>query len=313
MPNAKAMLSASLRRVARERRLRRLAEAPTMSRELVRRFVAGETIASAVEVSAELVLKRRHVCLTSLQPVPEDAQAAIYHARRYRTLLRRLGESGLASEGRCEVSFALADIGMAIGVEGPDLALTQARKICQAAANAGALVTVETIHADDVDLTVETVAELRQDFPGVGISLQAALRRTASDVREQQGHRVRLVKGPPGTGDDRYRHPAEVDRSFARSARVLLANPGTPVLSTQDLRLIEIVEALARHVDRPRGSYEYQLRYGVRPEMQAVIGDRGDLCRVYTPFGQDWYAYLISRVADDPSKVGDLLKAAFAR
>lgn len=314
MPDAKAVLSASLRRIAREGRLRRFVEAPTVSHEIVSRFVAGQSVRSAVDVAADLVAKRRLVCLTSLQPHPETEEAARAGAKRYRKLLRRLGEAGLTSHGRCEVSFPLDSLGLLLGRGGIQLALGHARRICQAAANVGALVTVETT-ADPatVDATLETVADLRQDFPFVGVALQAALRRTEADVREQLGHRVRLFKGPSGPAEERYRTAAQVDRSFARIVKLLMSHPGTPVIATHDQRLIDITEGLARYLGRPSNAYEFQFRYGVRPETQAVIGDRGDRCRVYVPFGQDWYAYLISRVAEDPTNVGDLLKAAFAR
>ncbi|QQS01441.1 MAG: proline dehydrogenase family protein [Austwickia sp.] len=313
MPDAKAVLSASLRRVAREGRLRRFVEAPTMSHEIVSRFVAGESVSSAVDVAGDLIAKRRAVCLTSLQPCPEDEEAARSAAKRYRKVLRRLSEAGLASDGRCEVSFTLDALGLGLGLGGPVLALGHARRICQAAANVGALVTVETGDPAAVDATLETVADLREDFPFVGVAVQAALRRTESDVRDQLGHRVRIAKGPAGARDERYGSAAEVDKAFARIVKLLMSHPGTPVVATHDLRLVEITEGLARYLGRPSDSYEYQFRYGVRPETQAMIGDRGDQCRVYVPFGQDWYAYLISRVADDPTNVGDLLKAAFAR
>lgn len=313
MPNAKAVLSASLRRVAREGRLRRFVEAPTMSHEIVSRFVAGESINSAVDVAADLVAKRRFVCLTSLQPCPDTEDAVRYGAKRYRKVLRRLGEAGLAAGGRCEVSFDLEPLGLTIGPGGPELALKHARRICQAAANVGALVTVETADPSTVETTLETVADLRQDFPFVGVALQAALRRTEADARDQSGHRVRLSKGPSGSGEDRHRHATDVDKAFARIVKQLMTQPGTPVIATHDQRLIDITEGLARYLGRASDSYEFQFRCGVRPETQAVIGDRGDRCRIYVPFGQDWYAYLISRVADDPTNVGDLLKAAFAR
>lgn len=320
MPDAKSVLSASLRQLAREGRLRRFVEAPTMSHEIVSRYVAGESVSSAIDVAAEILLKRRLVCLTSLQPLPQDEDRAKRNGKRYRKVLRRLGEAGLTADGGCEVSFGLDALGLRLGgAEGPPddeaarFALAQARRICQAAANVGALVTVETARAADVDATLEAVADLRQDFPGVGVSLQSALRRTESDVREQLGHRVRLWKGATGGEADRFRHATESDRAFARSLRLLIEHPGTPVVATQDTRLLEIAQTLARYVGRPADQLEYQLRYGVRPETQAVIGDRGDRCRVYVPFGEDWYPYLISRVADDPTNVGDLLKAAFAR
>ncbi len=285
-----------------------------MSRDFVHRYVAGEGVSTAVAVAAELIAKRRLVCLTLLRPPPESEDDARGAAKRYRKLLRRLDESGLGGADRCEVSFSLDAMGGELGAEGPAFALEQSRRVCQTAANCGALVTVETHRGGDVDATVETVADLRQDFPFVGISLEAARRRTESDVRDQLGTRVRLGRGPSGGADDRFGTPAQVDRAFARSVRRLMAHPGgTPVVFTQDLRLIEITEALARFHGRPPDSYEIQLRHGVRPATQANVGDRGDRMRVYTPFGDDWYAYLISRVADDPTNVGDLLKAVFAR
>ena len=162
------------------------------------------------------------------------------------------------------------------------------------------------------DRTLETLRELRQDFPWVGAVLQSYLHRTEADCRDLagEGSRVRLCKGA-------YKEPAsvafqdgtDVDLSYVRCLKVLMAGDGYPMVASHDPRLVDIAQALAGHNGRSPDSYEFQMLHGIRPAEQARIADRGHQMRVYVPFGEDWYGYLVRRMAERPANLTFFLRS----
>jgi proline dehydrogenase len=191
-----------------------------------------------------------------------------------------------------------------------ELALEGARTICLAAQAAGTTVTLDMEDHTTTERTLATLQTLRREFPGTGAVLQSYLHRTEQDCRDLAvaGSRVRLCKGA-------YREPAsvafqsrnEVDRSYVRCLKVLMAGPGYPMVATHDPRLVAITAELAK--DRAAGTYEYQMLYGIRPQEQARLAARGETVRVYIPYGDQWYGYLMRRLAERPANLGFFLRA----
>jgi proline dehydrogenase len=291
--------------------VRRTVTRAPISREVVRRFVAGETVDAAVAAVQVLVGDGLRVSLDRLgEDVVEPAQATAT-ADAYVTMLGRLADEGLADSA--EVSLKLSAVGQALD---PSMSLDHARRVCEAAAAAGTTVTIDMEDHSTTDLTLGAVRELRDDFPWVGAVLQAYLRRTESDCVDlaSAGSRVRLCKGA-------YREPAsvayqdihEVDRSYVRCLKVLMAGEGHPMVATHDPRLVEIAGALAARWRRGPDSYEYQMLYGIRPREQSRLAAGGATVRVYLPYGEDWYAYLMRRLAERPANVLFFLRSVVTR
>ncbi|MDQ1697926.1 MAG: proline dehydrogenase [Frankiaceae bacterium] len=278
-----------------------------MSRTVVRRFVAGTSVDDAVRVSAELVAESLMVSLDHLGEDTTEVGHAEATTKAYVTLLSRLADRDLA--GRAEVSVKLSAVGQALD---ESMALDNARAICEAAAAASTTVTIDMEDHTTTDSTLGIVRELRQDFSSVGAVLQAYLRRTEADCRDlaRPGSRVRLCKGA-------YREPEsvafqsrlEVDRSYVRCLRVLVEGPGYPMVATHDPRLVRIAGALLDRTDRVKGSYEYQMLFGIRPNEQRRLADAGETVRVYVPYGDEWYGYLMRRLAERPANVAFFLRA----
>ena len=136
--------------------------------------------------------------------------------------------------------------------------------------------------------------------------VQSYLHRTEADCRDLagEGSRVRLCKGA-------YKEPAsvafqdgnDVDLSYVRCLKVLMAGDGYPMVASHDPRLVDIAQALAGHNGRAPDSYEFQMLHGIRPAEQTRIADRGHQMRVYVPFGEDWYGYLVRRMAERPANL----------
>ncbi len=195
--------------------------------------------------------------------------------------------------------------------DGPAVALEHAQEIAQAALAVGTTVTVDMEDHTTTDSTLAIVAELRKDFPSVGAVLQAYLRRTEGDCRDlaHAGSRIRLCKGAYQEPESvAFQDGAEVDKSYVRCLKTLMAGEGYPMVASHDPRIVEIAAALAGRAGREPKTFEYQMLFGIRPDEQQRIADRGDQMRVYIPFGEEWYGYLMRRMAERPANVGFFLR-----
>jgi len=193
---------------------------------------------------------------------------------------------------------------------GVRIATDHLERIAAAARDAGTTVTVDAEDHRTTTAGLRVAAALRPRFGSLGSVLQAALRRTEDDVRElaAPGVRVRLCKGAyaePVSQAYEARH--DIDKSFARCLRILMAGPGYPMIATHDPRLIAITRSLG--MARPAGSFEYQMLYGVRPDEQRRLAASGAKVRVYVPYGGDWYPYLVRRLAERPANLALFLRS----
>jgi proline dehydrogenase len=278
---------------------------------VVRRFIAGDTVDAAVEAVRALAAAGLRASLDRLGEDVTDRSQAEATADAYVALLGRLADESLA--GSAEVSLKLSAVGQALD---PSLSLDNARRVCAAADDAGTTVTIDMEDHTTTDLTLGTVRDLREDFPWVGAVLQAYLKRTEGDCRDLAGpgSRVRLCKGAyKESGSVAYQAISDVDRSYVRCLKVLMAGEGHPMVATHDPRLVEIAGALAARWRRGPESLEYQMLYGIRPAEQRRLAADGATVRVYVPYGTDWYAYFMRRLAERPANVMFFLRSVVTR
>ncbi len=310
------MLRQVLLAASRSGGVRRVVETAPYARSLVHRFVAGETVADVLAVTDRLVSGGLLVTIDHLgEDTVEKAHAQTITAE-YEKLLARLGEAGYGrtEDGGCaraEVSVKLTALGQLLD-DGETIALENARRVCAAARAAGTTVTLDMEDHRTVDSTLRVLKELRQDFPETGAVIQAYLRRAEEYCAElaYEGSRVRLCKGAYDAPESvAFKSRTEVDRSYVRCMKVLMAGRGYPMLATHDPLLIEIGGALALANDRSSDAFEYQMLYGIRPHEQRRLSELGGQVRVYVPYGQEWYGYLMRRLAERPANVGFFLRS----
>jgi proline dehydrogenase len=304
------VLRSLLLSASRNERLHQLASEAAPARAMVDRFVAGERTEDAVRATAGLVGSGRLVTIDRLGEDTLDRAQADATRDAYIELLDALHAAGLTADA--EVSVKLSAVGQALPGDGEKIALEGARAICAKAAEAGTTVTLDMEDHTTTDSTLGILRELRADFPWVGAVIQAYLRRSEADCRDlaTAGSRVRLCKGA-------YREPesvawtdrGDIDRAYVRCAKILMQGQGYPMLATHDPRLVEIGEALAIRSDRAPGSYEFQMLYGVRPDEQLRLAAEGQRMRVYVPYGDEWYGYLVRRLAERPANLTLLARA----
>lgn len=286
-----------------------------LTRDVVARFVAGETADDAIAVTRRLQARGLLVSIDFLGEHTKDSERAEEVAQEYVRLLGQLADKGLAAAGRAEVSVKPTAVGLGLADHGEKAARENIARIAAAARNAGTTVTVDMEDEPLVEPTLRLVHDLRADFPDLGCVIQSYLRRSAADCKALAvaGSRVRLCKGayraPEGAGLTR----AEVDLNYARCMRLLLDGPGYPMLATHDPRLIEIAGAKAQMAGRISDSFEYQMLYGIRPAEQGRLADLGARVRVYLPYGSDWYGYLVRRLAERPANLAFFLRSLRSR
>jgi proline dehydrogenase len=296
---------------SRRRWIKRAVTAAPVTRGVVRRFVAGESIEDAVLVARELTAQGMSVSLDHLGEDTRDARAARAAVDAYRSLAQRLAAEGLASAA--EMSVKLSAVGQALDEA---MALDNARLICDAARAAGTTVTIDMEDHTTTDSTLRLVGRLREEFPTTGAVLQASLRRSEEDCRVLgiPGSRVRLCKGayqePPSLA---WQRRDDIRAAYVRCLRLLIAGGALPMAATHDPKLIEATGRLVAAMRGPGFAHEYQLLYGVRPDEQRRLVTAGETVRVYVPFGVQWYGYLMRRMAERPANTALFLRALMSR
>ena len=297
------MLRGALLRVSRSDKIKSLITAAPVTSAVVRRFVAGDTSAAAVAVTRRLVDAGLLVTIDFLGEDTNDPSRADEVVVAYLSLLTKLRESRLSPSA--EVSIKLSALGLHLR-DGPQLALDNAELICRAARKADTAVTLDMEDHTTTDSTLEILRTLRKEYPETGAVLQAYLYRTEGDCRDlaEAGSRVRLCKGayeePEGLAfQDRH----EIDKSYVRCMKILMAGNGFPMLATHDPTMIEIGRRLAEQHGRGPKDFEFQMLYGIRPTEQLRLAKLGHAVRIYTPYGTDWYGYLMRRLAERPSNL----------
>jgi proline dehydrogenase len=300
--------------LAGSERVKELVTRMPVSSGIVARYVPGETTADAVAATRGLAADGRHATLDFLGEDTLDERQAEATVQAYLELLAELSAAGLAR--RAEVSVKLSAIGQALPDVGRKVSLENARRICLAARNAGTTVTLDMEDHTTTDQTLSTLHELRKDYPETGAVLQAYLHRTEGDCRAlaHEGSRVRLCKGAyhePEHVAFQDRH--EVDKAYVRCLKVLMAGQGYPMVASHDPRMIRIAGALATRHGRAPGDHEYQMLYGIRPEEQRRLAAAGHTVRVYVPYGEEWYGYLMRRLAERPSNLTFFLRSLVSR
>ncbi|WP_458316867.1 proline dehydrogenase family protein [Mycolicibacterium brisbanense] len=303
---------------ARSARLRRTAERLPVTRSVVDRFVAGDTIPDAVDAVAALRASGRMVTIDYLGEDTTRIEDAEQTVKAYLALLDLLGERDEAASSvrPLEVSLKLSALGQALPRDGEKIALENAHTICTKARDVGAWVTVDAEDHTTTDSTLSIVRDLRTEFDWLGTVLQAYLHRTEDDCREfaEAGARIRLCKGAydePATVA--YRDAADVTRAYLNCLRILMAGSGYPMVASHDPEIIQDVPALAREFGRDVDGFEYQMLYGIRDAEQRRLADAGNHVRVYVPFGNEWYGYFVRRLAERPANFGFFLRALAER
>ena len=264
------------------------------------RFVAGETLDECLDVLAGLNAKGLRANTTLLGEDVESADEARDVAAVFRTILDRIAEREL----RVNLAVKLTHVGLLIDEE---LAYENIASIVDHAGTLSNFVRIDMEHSALVDATLRIYARLRDEGrENVGTVLQSYLYRTPEDLEALLPPKpnLRLVKGA-------YLEPAEiayprkedVDSAYLRLMERALLGGAYLAIATHDERMIDHAIAFADEHEIGRDRFEFQMLYGVRPQLQLSLVGRGYNVLVATPYGPEWYPYLMRRLAERPANV----------
>ncbi|MET9502396.1 proline dehydrogenase family protein [Streptomyces sp. NPDC006259] len=307
------MLGPVILAASRSDRMRRLISAAPVTKQVVDRFIPGETVGDIVPIIEELTARGLELTMDVVGEditTPEQAAAA---RDAYLELVDRLRE--LERGPRVEMSVKLSMFGQALA-DGHELALANVRPVVEAAAAIGTTVTLDAEDHTTLDSMFAIHEELRKDFPQTGCVIQAYLFRTEADARRlaASGSRVRLVKGAykePAAVAHQLKH--EIDKAYVRVLRTLMEGDGYPMIGSHDPRLISIAQELARRAGRKPDEYEFQMLYGIRGDEHLRLAAEGHRMRVYTAYGTDWYGYFMRRLAEKPANLRFFLRSMITK
>ncbi len=284
------------------------ADSPRMQRLVQRygfrlgaaRFVAGESLDDAVPVLRRLNESGLLTNTTLLgEGVRGEAETRTVVAS-YREVLDRIEAEGL----RTNVAVKLTHLGLSIDEE---LARSNVSELVAHAAGLGNFIRIDMEESRTLEATLRIYRRLREDgHTNVGTALQAYLFRTEDDLAAllPLAPNLRLVKGaylePPEIA---YPRKSDVDAAYGRLMEASLAGGGFTAVATHDETLIERAISFTRERAIPNERFQFQMLYGVRPRLQLDLVRRGYDVLVATPYGPEWYRYLMRRLAERPANL----------
>jgi len=290
--------------LSESRWLRALAERSSIGQSISGRFVAGTQVADAIQVTQTLNKAGLSVSIDNLGENVTTADEARQSAELYQQLLSEIAVRGL----NANVSLKLTHMGLDVD---PQLAHEQVSRLVAAAASLHPknFVRVDMEGSPYTQRTLDFVRELHRNPENrgiVGAVIQSYLRRSEDDVAAllDEGIRIRLCKGA-------YKEPAEVafqaksevDANYIKLMKKLLKSGIYHGLATHDEKIIRKAKEFAVGENIPRDSFEFQMLYGIRRDLQQALVREGWRMRVYVPFGAEWYPYLMRRLAERPANV----------
>jgi proline dehydrogenase len=264
------------------------------------RFVAGETLDECIVVLRRLNDAGLHVNTTLLGEDIRSAEESAQVVAEYERILDRIAGEQL----RANVALKLTHLGLAFDEE---VAYANVERVVAHAAVLGLFVRIDMEQSAYVEPTLRSYERLREHGHGnVGVVLQAYLHRAPSDLERllPLAPNLRIVKGaylePPSVARPEKR---DVDVAYVRLVERGLRGGAYVAVATHDERIIRHVQRFAEREGVARDRFEFQMLYGVRPALQRRLAAEGYKVLVATPFGPEWYPYLMRRLAERPANI----------
>jgi proline dehydrogenase len=269
-----------------------------LPRSMVRRFVAGDSLAEALAVCRSLREQGLMMTLDLLGENVRTMEAARVATESYEATLRALRAAGFDPYISVKLTMLGLDLGEQVAQDNMIALLGTAREVA-------GFVRIDMESSAYTDRTLAMTEALHDEFPDrVGTVVQAYLHRSDRDLERliQRRVRVRLVKGAYDEPSDvALQRPREIDAAFVRFMERLLEAGPYPAIATHDPALIRATRGFAVRLGIPRDRWEFQMLYGVRRDAQLDLARAGYRMRVYVPFGPDWYPYFVRRIAERPA------------
>lgn len=274
-----------------------------------RRFVAGETINSGIDVTKALNNDGMMVTLDHLGEFVDSEEEANIMADNCMKAL----ESITKEKVNANLSLKLTSMGLDIS---QDLCLQNMQRILEFAQENHHFVRIDMEDYAHLERTLNIYYELRKTYDNFGLVIQAYLYRSEEDVRalSKLNTNLRLVKGAyKESSEVAFPDKKDVDENFKKLIRLQLENGNYAAVATHDEKIIEFTKQFVKEHQIELDQFEFQMLYGIRPELQKKLVQEGYRVRIYVPYGHDWFGYNMRRLAERPANVGFVLKGIVKR
>lgn len=292
------MLRGTLIYLSEQPQLKTLFGSP-VTRPLVRRFVAGETLKDAVSSARQINADGMTVAFDFLGESVHTQEEAGVAVQQYVGILHAIEQNHL----QAYASLKPTQMGLDVGY---DLCLRNLDWLAAQAAQFGTFVRLDMEGTPYTDRTLDLVKTLHERHGNVGVVIQSYLYRSEDDVRmlNERGIQVRLCKGaynePPSVA---FPAKADTDANYIKLMQLLLREGTYPAIATHDEAMIAATKAFVTEQNISRDAFEFQMLYGIRRDIQEQLVQEGYRLRIYMPYGGEWYPYLMRRMAERPANL----------
>lgn len=292
---------------------------PFLPKKLVwifsKKYIAGETIEDAIRVCRELNDQGIKFTLDLLGEFITRLDEAEKNKNAYLDIIDRIEKEKLDGNYSLKPSM----FGLLLDEE---VCFRNIREVVQKAAANNNFVRVDMEDSQCTDKEISLFRKLKKEFPAhVGLVLQAYMKRTMDDMKnmmdlhsETVPLNYRLCKGiyvePEAVAFKKY---PEINEHYLEDLEFMLKNGIYPGIATHDKPLVDGAYRLIKKYQVPKEKYEFQMLFGVTPELRKSIVDKGHSMRVYVPFGRDWFGYSTRRLKENPKMATHIIKALFIR
>lgn len=287
-------------------RIQRFVTEGKLTRSVVGRFVAGERLSDAIDAIKLLNAKDIGGILDLLGEGVTDPAGANAAFEEYLASIRQIETAGVDTS----VSVKLTQLGLSFDHES---CIDYIRALAGEGRGLGTSIEIDMEQSEYVSATLEVFKVIRREFPETRLAIQAYLRRSPVDLEDlgaEMPPKIRLVKGaysePP---DLAFQKRSEIDAQFKYLTDWLFSKGSDPAIASHDTALIEHSKKAAARAGGGTKSFEIQMLYGIRRDLQEQLAAQGHRVNVYVPFGSAWYPYLMRRIAERPANLRFFLRA----
>ncbi|WP_394120932.1 proline dehydrogenase family protein [Planococcus donghaensis] len=271
------------------------------------KMVAGTDIKSMMQSVKELNANGISATIDSLGEFVRTKEEATKAKEAILNTLQAIQTNGV----NAHMSVKLTQIGLDVD---PAFCLKNIQEIVAVAANYDIFINLDMEDYDHLQQTLDILEALLKEYDNVGTVIQAYLYRSEKDVENLQNVRLRLVKGAyKEIAEVSLQEKEEIDANYLKLIKLHLQAPGYTSIATHDHHIIEQVKTFVKEKNIPLDRFEFQMLYGFRSEMQKDLAKEGYSFTTYVPFGQDWYAYYMRRLAERPQNISLALRSLISK
>ncbi|MCX6304223.1 MAG: proline dehydrogenase family protein [Bacteroidetes bacterium] len=292
---------------------------PLMPKKLVwifsRKYIAGETIDDAIRVCRALNAQKVKITIDLLGEFITRLDEATENKNAYLEIIERVQKE------KIDGNYSLKPTSFGLLID-PEACYRNIREIVSKSASYGNFTRVDMEDSQCTDLEIDLFRRLHREFPAnVGLVLQAYMKRTLPDILKMKDLHTdgaplnfRLCKGiyvePESIAYKKYQ---EINDHYLEDLEYMFRHGIYPGIATHDRPLVEGAFKLIEKYGIPKNRYEFQMLYGVTPELRKSIVDKGHTMRVYVPFGKEWFGYSTRRLKENPKMATHIIKALFVK